>query len=564
MMDESPRREVPVKRTLTLVGIILLISAASVTVSLALGDQAWSRDCLGILEILPIEGGSRVTCYEEAPPPEPTQPPDTPPPAPTDPPPTAPPPPPTAVPGAIELPGRFEVEDYKEGGEGVGYHDTTSGNRGGAYRSDDVDIEACSDGANCYNVGWIVGGEWLAYNVRFANDGTYIFKVRAATPDSGRFFHIELNGVDVTGPIAVPQTGAWHSWGEAVSAAVSVPAGEYELRIVADTRRFNMNYVVVEAGSGAPPPPPPPPPAPTPTPSGDVRGQLCPESVHAGHVTTGPDGNTYPTWHPQVDPGSGCYFDHEHGDDPRTSRADSSMPAFGYIGAQVGLSEPHGGFKVFVANRGDRNDEGRTAQADSRIVFHMGTGGVGRFSGQFHSLEYDVVFPDGKEAHVMGMADTGVVGSICNRNASAPNRTVQFIPGAGCDTDSLYEIWAIRFTVGDRLELLVSTAVFDPITVMNPLDLTELIYAADVPAFSSFGGEFHGCDREAYHGPIYWRNAGGSTTYRTDAYGQISANGVFEQVVSVHNVIGPAMTNDGLTQFKMRESFCAAGLGLGN
>jgi hypothetical protein len=56
--------------------------------------------------------------------------------------PTAPPPPPPPTPpDPLPIPGRIEAEDYKSGGEGVAYHDTTSGNSGGAYRSNDVDIQ---------------------------------------------------------------------------------------------------------------------------------------------------------------------------------------------------------------------------------------------------------------------------------------------------------------------------------------------------------------------------------------------------------------------------------------
>ena len=55
-------------------------------------------------------------------------------------------------PGPVTIPGRIEAEDYKFGGEGVGYHDTTAGNTGGDYRSDDVDIAGLRGGG--YNVGW--------------------------------------------------------------------------------------------------------------------------------------------------------------------------------------------------------------------------------------------------------------------------------------------------------------------------------------------------------------------------------------------------------------------------
>ncbi len=39
------------------------------------------------------------------------------------------------------IPGRIEAENYRTGGQGTGYSDTSSGNSGGAYRNDRVDIE---------------------------------------------------------------------------------------------------------------------------------------------------------------------------------------------------------------------------------------------------------------------------------------------------------------------------------------------------------------------------------------------------------------------------------------
>ena len=57
------------------------------------------------------------------------------------------------------IPGLIRVSDFDEGGEGLAYHDSTSGNSGGAYRQTDVDLEPSTDGG--VNVGWIAAGEWL-------------------------------------------------------------------------------------------------------------------------------------------------------------------------------------------------------------------------------------------------------------------------------------------------------------------------------------------------------------------------------------------------------------------
>ncbi len=188
------------------------------------------------------------------PPPTPTlEPPTaTPPPTPTLEPPTATPPPPTATStaapgGGLALPGRIEVENYNSGGQQVGYFDTTAGNAGGKYRTDDVDIQSCSDPTStaCYNVGYIASGEWLTYDVNVASTGDYVFKVRGATPNTSRRVRIEVDGVNVTGSLTLVVTGGYQQWGDTTSGVVRLEAGSHQIRIVAETSSFNLNYVTV-------------------------------------------------------------------------------------------------------------------------------------------------------------------------------------------------------------------------------------------------------------------------------------------------------------------------------
>ncbi len=155
----------------------------------------------------------------------------------------------TPTPGPILLPGRFLAVDYRRGGEGVGYHDSTPGNEGGVYRADDVDIETCTDGTPCYDIAWIVGGEWLAYNVQVTQTGRYVFRVVVSSPRRDARLHIEVNKVNVTGPLPIPRTGNYQTWGEAVSAPVRLSAGRYTLRIVAETDSFNLRSVQVVSSS---------------------------------------------------------------------------------------------------------------------------------------------------------------------------------------------------------------------------------------------------------------------------------------------------------------------------
>lgn len=148
------------------------------------------------------------------------------------------------------LPGVIQAENFDDGGAGKAYVDTTPGNSGGKYRTTDVDIEATSDAGGGYNLGWVSAGEWLKYTVTVKTTGTYNINVRVASPSTGGAFHIEVNGVDKTGRITVPNTGGWQTWTTVQKAGVSLAAGSQTWRVVMDTNGSNgavanFNYISV-------------------------------------------------------------------------------------------------------------------------------------------------------------------------------------------------------------------------------------------------------------------------------------------------------------------------------
>jgi hypothetical protein len=147
------------------------------------------------------------------------------------------------------VPGTIQAEDFDDGGEGVGYHDTTIGNHGGAYRATHVDLEATTDTGGGYNVGWITAGEWLKYTVTVATAGTYTLTVRVASSGAGGNFHIEFAGMDKTGTMSVPNTGGWQAW-VSLQKTVTLAAGTQSMRLVIDGTSANgvfgnVNYVAL-------------------------------------------------------------------------------------------------------------------------------------------------------------------------------------------------------------------------------------------------------------------------------------------------------------------------------
>jgi hypothetical protein len=160
----------------------------------------------------------------------------------------------------IALPGRIEFEAYDLGGEGVAYHDATAGNSGGAYRNDDVDIKATSDSSGAYNVKTVRAGEWLSYSVSIASAGTYSFSFRVASSGTGGTVHLAIDGSDVTGAIALPDTGGWNTWQTKKVTGISLPGGSHVITFYADANGSggtvaDLNWIDVTAASSPPPPP---------------------------------------------------------------------------------------------------------------------------------------------------------------------------------------------------------------------------------------------------------------------------------------------------------------------
>ena len=157
----------------------------------------------------------------------------------------------------IAAPGTFEAENFDKGGNNVAYRDLTSGNTGGQYRTaDSVDIIASGDSAGGgYVVNYFQSGEWLAYTIKVPADGNYSIAIRAANKNiTGAGFHAEIDGVDVTGKVAVGSTGSWTSFQWFGKSGVPLKAGTHVLKIVADQQYFDVNQVRIASDGSTPAP----------------------------------------------------------------------------------------------------------------------------------------------------------------------------------------------------------------------------------------------------------------------------------------------------------------------
>jgi alpha-L-arabinofuranosidase len=141
------------------------------------------------------------------------------------------------------VPGTIQAEDFDDGT----YWDSTRGNTGTSYRATDVDIQVTTDTTGGFNVGWIAAGESLKYSVNVQTSGTYDISARVASPYAGKALRVLVDGKDVTGSVAIPNTGGWQKWQTVIRSRINLDAGAHAITIVAITDGFNFNWLSVAA-----------------------------------------------------------------------------------------------------------------------------------------------------------------------------------------------------------------------------------------------------------------------------------------------------------------------------
>ena len=147
----------------------------------------------------------------------------------------------------FSVPGTFQAEDFNDGGEGVAYHDNVAGNAGGQYRtSEDVDIITATGNGTGYVVNNFETGEWLNYTISASSTRSYNVSLNVSSEFTGTTFHIEVDGVNVSGSVTVPNTGSWSTFQPVTVTGVNLTAGTHVLKVVADLQYFNFDSVQIQ------------------------------------------------------------------------------------------------------------------------------------------------------------------------------------------------------------------------------------------------------------------------------------------------------------------------------
>ena len=281
--------------------------------------------------------------------------------------------------------------------------------------------------------------------------------------------------------------------------------------------------------------------------------ETCTQADHDRYSVVGPDRKLYPTWHPPVDPATGCTFGHEHGRDPRGSRlyAQTGDIPFGYANEQLETWDPSGvrredhvGHKVEWENDvpmrfdSDAANQLFDVRCDFLTKLHQGTHSRDAFTNNLHELVYHIACTDGTEMHITVMAAIGTPGEFersCDRSvtvqvgpatpANSPNGGgVRIIPDRFCVErhmlvppgersnlgSALHENWevsiGIRTTEGRTIaffnpyyQVFLPSRYYDPNSpnvTARPLDACYEVTATGERAFSGT------CDRSTDTGAV--------------------------------------------------------------
>jgi beta-glucanase (GH16 family) len=143
------------------------------------------------------------------------------------------------------IPCTISPETYDYGGEGIAYHDATTGNAGTGPRSNEsVDTEVTGYGVD---VGWIDAGEWLEYSIKVPVAGTYYFSMLTASANetSRGPAKILVNKVSKINAIYPSLSGSWSVFSPTLFQPITLAATDTLLRIEMGYGGFNIGNIKI-------------------------------------------------------------------------------------------------------------------------------------------------------------------------------------------------------------------------------------------------------------------------------------------------------------------------------
>lgn len=85
-------------------------------------------------------------------------------------------------------------------------------------------------------------------HVHSLSDEIFNVQTRVASAGAGGTFHLELDGVDVTGPLTSGDTGGWQTWKTLTKTGIGIHEGQHVLKVAMDSigtsgNTCNFNWI---------------------------------------------------------------------------------------------------------------------------------------------------------------------------------------------------------------------------------------------------------------------------------------------------------------------------------
>lgn len=135
------------------------------------------------------------------------------------------------------IPGIIEAEQFDIGNNTEAYYIPFTGQLDPDEKPVDVDVYNAQDGSRY--VGSTSGGQWMNYTVNISSTGSYSFDTRVASSVGGTF-HFEVDGVDKTGSLVIPNTGSSSAFQSVIIDDIYLDAGQHTVRLVIEGSGENV------------------------------------------------------------------------------------------------------------------------------------------------------------------------------------------------------------------------------------------------------------------------------------------------------------------------------------
>lgn len=130
--------------------------------------------------------------------------------------------------------------EFDNGGPEIACHDNEIAILGGNNLRADTGVETENSNNGDGNIGYTNAGEWYEYTVNVQTAGVYSFTPHLSSAGGGAM-HVEIDGVNASGPININSTGSWGAYKDTLVASIPLQAGIHVMRIAIDKTGINLS-----------------------------------------------------------------------------------------------------------------------------------------------------------------------------------------------------------------------------------------------------------------------------------------------------------------------------------